>query len=195
MTELPVRPITHAAAAAVIRQHEGMPIASSDIHNALTHKRVCHLHRSKPVGRVAAEPQLPEVIAAATGSRMGMNIATPTTIAATNEQAREGAYAAFTQRCDNRQVEAIYGKGFSASTTTMKRTIGLRVALLRELITGKVLTLEHVATSLNPADIMTKALSKPEFNHKKSMLGLHARECAPRTTAADGEPSAPRASA
>ena len=50
--------------------------------------------------------------------------------------------------------------------------IDIRHHFIRDLVEGKVIKLEHVATDLQLADIFTKALDASQFENLRGKLGI-----------------------
>ena len=71
--------------------------------------------------------------------------------------------------CDNLSAINISKNPIQHSRT---KHIDIRHHFIRDLVEDKVITLEHVATDLQLADIFTKALDATQFENLRSKLGI-----------------------
>lgn len=55
-----------------------------------------------------------------------------------------------------------------------QKAVDIRFHALKDAWKTGVMTLEYVPTQENPADLMTKALSRPELLHKRGQCGLNS---------------------
>jgi len=53
-----------------------------------------------------------------------------------------------------------------------QKAVDMRFHALKDVWRGGLMRLEYVPTHDNPADLMTKALSRPELHHKRGLCGL-----------------------
>ena len=75
--------------------------------------------------------------------------------------------------CDNLSAINIYKNPIQHSRT---KHIDIRHHFIRDLVEDKVITLEHVATDLQLADIFTKALDANQFENLRGKLGIYLYE-------------------
>ena len=71
--------------------------------------------------------------------------------------------------CDNLSAINISKNPIQHSRT---KHIDIRHHFIRDLVEDKVITLEHVATDLQLADIFTKALDANQFENLRGKLGI-----------------------
>ncbi|KXJ83823.1 hypothetical protein RP20_CCG001632 [Aedes albopictus] len=73
-------------------------------------------------------------------------------------------------KCDNKSSICLAEKemGYSART----KHIDVRHHFVREQVEAKSIKLEHVASNLQAADILTKALPGPKLQEEMKLLGL-----------------------
>ena len=71
--------------------------------------------------------------------------------------------------CDNLSAINISKNPIQHSRT---KHIDIRHHFIRDLVEDKVITLEHVATELQLADIFTKALDATQFENLRGKLGI-----------------------
>lgn len=73
-------------------------------------------------------------------------------------------------KCDNKSSICLAEKemGYSART----KHIDIRHHFVREQVELKSINLEHVASNLQAADILTKALPGPKLNEDRKILGV-----------------------
>ena len=71
--------------------------------------------------------------------------------------------------CDNLSAINISKNPIQHSRT---KHIDIRHHFIRDLVEDKVITLKHVATELQLADIFTKALDATQFENLRSKLGI-----------------------
>ncbi|KAE8739391.1 hypothetical protein FOCC_FOCC015113 [Frankliniella occidentalis] len=70
---------------------------------------------------------------------------------------------------DNKNVIGLgYSQGFNSRT----KHLGVRLQLIRDCIKEGTLELEHLSTSLMPADMLTKGLTKPKLQKCRNTLKL-----------------------
>jgi hypothetical protein len=75
-----------------------------------------------------------------------------------------------TLHCDNNSaMELSKDSKFHART----KHIDIRYHFIREAVENRMITVKYVPTKENLADIFTKALPRPEFEHFVKKLGLH----------------------
>jgi hypothetical protein len=74
-----------------------------------------------------------------------------------------------TLHCDNLSAINISKNPIQHSRT---KHIDIRHHFIRDLVEGKVVTLEHVATENQLADIFTKALDASKFEALRGKLGI-----------------------
>ena len=71
--------------------------------------------------------------------------------------------------CDNLSAINISKNPIQHSRT---KHIDIRHHFIRDLVEDKVITLEHVATELQLADLFTKALDATQFENLRGKLGI-----------------------
>ena len=74
-----------------------------------------------------------------------------------------------TSCCDNMRTIDISKNSVQHSRT---KQIDMRHHFIKELIEGKIITLEHVRSNLQLADIFTKPLDASSFEHLRASLGV-----------------------
>lgn len=72
--------------------------------------------------------------------------------------------------CDNEAAKAIASNPIDHSRT---KHIDIKFHFIRQAIKDHAIDLRYVKSEENPADIMTKALARPAFEHHRSKLHVN----------------------
>ena len=79
-------------------------------------------------------------------------------------------------RVDNSTVVRISKRGSSSNLDYLeKRPIALKLGLLKDMQDYGVITLDHVESSKNRADIFTKVFERVKFVEVRDLLGMSSR--------------------
>ena len=87
---------------------------------------------------------------------------------------------------DNKSALHWGANGFSTKLSHLAKSVGLRVAWLRDLVQERVVRLYHVSGTKNPANVLTKAVDTAVvFERERAMLGVRYCDGVDELTSAD----------
>ena len=83
---------------------------------------------------------------------------------------------------DNEATIKIVLKGFSPKLRSLARTHRVSIGAIHDILQQDDVSIEHVATEDQAADIFTKALEPQKWGNALALLGMHTVSAAPPST-------------
>ena len=76
-------------------------------------------------------------------------------------------------RSDNKTAEVTIARGHSNRAVAYEKAIGVKAGLMKDLMEARIIKLIRVETSINPANIFTKAVTgRLQFERERRLCGL-----------------------